>query len=208
MPIRETIQVGDPRLKSQNAEITNFHDPIVKKVINDLIETIRSKELLIGLSAPQIGENYQIFITEPRKTKFRTGNQVDELRVYINPRIIHFSPKETLIYEGCGSFLNGKLFGPVKRPKEITIEANDQEGRVFQLTCDGILARVIQHEYDHLSGIEFIEKVFDYKKLMNDEFYIKEIKTSKEQNEASIITKKEIIFLPNKTALSANQIVV
>lgn len=196
MAIRETIQIGDPRLKAKNKSINNFDVPIVKQVIDDLIDSMHSKKLLVGLSAPQIGENYKIFITEPRKTKFRTGDQVDKLRVYINPDIIHYSSEKTIMYEGCGSLLNGQLFGPVKRPKEITIEASDKKGKKFQLTCDGILARVIQHEYDHLNGVEFIEKVFDYKKLLNVDFYLKDIKMSKAKKEASVITKKEIILLP------------
>lgn len=195
MSVREKIQVGDPRLKAGNKSVANFGDPIIKQVVNDLIDSLRSEELLIGLSAPQIGENYQIFITEPRETKFRSGNQVDELRVYINPKIVYYSSAKTIIYEGCGSFLNGQLFGPVKRPKEITVEAIDQAGKKFQLTCDGILARVIQHECDHLDGIEFIEKIEDYKKLMNVDFYLKDIKNSKAQNEASVITKKDVVFL-------------
>ena len=146
MSVQEAIQVGDPRLKAKNISVTAFDDPSIKQIVNDLIETMRSKELLVGLSAPQIGENYKIFVTEPKKTKFRTGNQVDELRVYFNPKIIHQSAEKTTIYEGCGSFLNGQLFGPVKRPKEITVEAIDRKSKKFQLTCDGILARVIQHE--------------------------------------------------------------
>jgi peptide deformylase len=195
MAIREAIQVGDSRLKAHNKVVADFSDPIIKQIVTDLIDSMRSKELLIGLSAPQIGENYKIFVTEPRKTKFRTGDQIDALRVYINPKIISCSSEETIIYEGCGSFISGQLFGPVKRSKEITIEASDLEGKRFQLTCDGILARVIQHEYDHLDGIEFIEKVFDYKKLMNVDFYLKDIKMSKEQDEASVIIKKDVIFL-------------
>lgn len=136
-----------------------------------------------------------MFVTEPRETKFRTADQIDELRIYINPVIVEFSAEETVIYEGCGSLLNGQLFGPVKRPREITVEAFDQNSKKFRLTCDGILARVIQHEYDHLSGIEFIEKIYDYKKLMTADFYVKNIKSSKEQTEASIITQKAAQFV-------------
>jgi peptide deformylase len=158
MAKREAIQVGDPRLKAPNKKINNFKDPKLKKIVEDLIDTIRAMEL-IGMAAPQIGENYRVFVTEPRETKFRTTDQADELRVYINPKIIKTSKDKSIIYEGCGSFVQGQLFGPVKRPKEITIEAQDLNGRRFRLTCDGLLARVIQHEYDHLDGIEFIEKV-------------------------------------------------
>jgi peptide deformylase len=84
-----------------------------------------------------------------------------------------------------------KLFGPVKRPKTITIKARDENGNKFQLKCDGLLARVIQHEYDHLFGIEFTEKIYDYKRLMDVYFYRKEIRKSKQQVSASKITIKE-----------------
>jgi len=187
--IRNTIQIGDPRLKAVNKVIDNFNDPTVKRVIQDLVDTMHQNGL-IGMAAPQIGENWKIFVTEPRETENRPADQADELRIYINPKITIFSIDENVIYEGCGSVLNGSLFGPVKRPKEITIEAFDQNGNKFRLTCDGILARVVQHEYDHMFGIEFTEKVSDYKKLMNAEFYQETIKMSPEQIEASKITKK------------------
>lgn len=190
MAVRKTIQIGDPRLKAENLVIKDFNDPRVKKVVGDLKDTM-VKNGLIGMAAPQIGYNYRIFITQPRKTKARKLLKGDKLRIYINPKIVKFSKEQNLIYEGCGSVLNGNLFGPVKRPREITIEAYDEKGGRFQLCCDGILARVIQHENDHMVGIEFIEKISDYKKLLNKEFYIKTIRNSEEQLKASNITTVE-----------------
>ncbi len=187
MAVRKTIQIGDPRLKDKNQIIKNFNDSKVKKVIKDLRDTMIKNDL-VGMAAPQIGYNYQIFITQPRKTKARKLPKGDKLRVYINPKIVKFFIKENIIYEGCGSVLNGNLFGPVKRPKEIIIEAYDEKGGKFQVHCDGILARVIQHEYDHMTGVEFTEKIYDYKKLMAKEFYIKNIRNSKAQLQASNIT--------------------
>ena len=149
MAIKQTLQIGDPRLKAENKKVADFNDPVVKQVIQDLVDTMHQNEL-IGMAAQQIGYNWKIFVTEPRETETRPADQADELRVYINPVIVDFSGEESVIYEGCGSVLNGALFGPVKRPKEITIEAYDQNGKNFRMTCDGILARVIQHEYDHL----------------------------------------------------------
>jgi len=119
----------------------------------------------------------------------------DKFRVYINPKISYFSKDENIIFEGCGSVLNGQLFGPVKRPQEITIQAYDQNGKKFQLRCDGILARVIQHEYDHLSGVEFLEKVSDYKQMMAVDYYRKNIRESRDQVEASKITIVEFNYL-------------
>ncbi|MFA7301053.1 MAG: peptide deformylase [Candidatus Shapirobacteria bacterium] len=189
MSIRDTIQIGDLRLKAENKVVTNFNDPAVIQVIQDLVDTMHQNGL-IGMAAQQIGENWKIFVTEPRETENRPADQADELRIYINPTIVEFSQEESEIYEGCGSVLNGTLFGPVDRPKEITIEAFDKNGDKFKLTCDGILARVIQHEYDHLLGIEFTEKISDYKKLMTADFYRERIKMSPGQIEASKITKK------------------
>ena len=150
------------------------------------------KNGLIGLSAPQIGENYKIFITQPRKTEARKLLFNDKIRIYINPKIIKFSSQTNIIYEGCGSVMDANLFGPVKRAKEITIEAQGENGVKFRLRCDGILARVIQHEYDHLAGIEFTEKIYDYKKLMSREFYIKNVRNSKTQLTASKVTTLEL----------------
>lgn len=194
MSVREAIQIGDPRLKAKNKAIKKFDSKKLSQLIDDLTDTMRSKEL-VGMAAPQIGENYKVLITEPRVTKTRTTEQSDELRVYINPEIIYYSKDETIIFEGCGSVMNGQLFGPVKRPKEIIISASDQKGRQFELKCDGLLARVIQHEYDHLFGIEFTEKIIDYKRLMNIDFYIKNIKNSEEQMANSVITIKEYKML-------------
>lgn len=194
MAVRETIQIGDPRLKAKNKIVNDFNNLVVKRVVSDLVDTMHENGL-IGMAAQQIGENWKIFVTEPRETENRPADQADELRVYINPTIIESSKDESIIYEGCGSVLNGTLFGPVKRPKEITIEALDLKGKRFRLVSDGILARVIQHEYDHLQGIEFTEKIDDYKKLMTVEFYRERIKNSSEQVEASKITKKIYQYL-------------
>jgi peptide deformylase len=190
MAIREVIQIGHPSLKAENREVVDFKSEKVKQIVQDLVDTMRESGL-VGMAAPQIAENYRIFVTEPRVTPTRTIDQADKLRVYINPVIKNFSDEEVIIYEGCGSVLKGSLFGPVKRPRQITIEAFDENGENFQLTCDGLLARVIQHEYDHLQGIEFTEKVDDYKKLMAVEFYIANIKTSSEQIENSKVNIKE-----------------
>ncbi len=194
MAVRKTLQIGDPKLKAKNTPVKEIKSTKVSKLIKDLTDTMRKNEL-VGIAAPQIGENYQVFITEVRKTKSRSVKEIDELRVFINPKITNFSKVENLIYEGCGSVLNGNLFGPVKRPKEIIVEAIDKKGKRFQLKCDGLLARVIQHEYDHLNGIEFTEKVSDYKKLMDYEHYKKYIRRSPLQLANSKITLKEVNYL-------------
>ncbi len=146
---------------------------------------------IVGLAGSQIGENYQIFITEPRATETRPADQADILRVYINPKIIFYSEEEVIIHEGCGSVARSTIFGPVKRPRLITIEATDEKGDTFSLTCDGLLARVIQHEYDHLQGLEFLDKIESVRVLMDKDYYIKNIKDTPAEKEAQMVTAKE-----------------
>ena len=194
MAIRELLQLGDEKLTNENLEIENFDDEKIKQVIIDLVDTMKEKGL-VGIAAPQIGENFRIFITEPRETEFRSKDQTDELRIFINPKIIETSSEEVISYEGCGSVARSQIFGPVSRPKTIKIEANNEKGERFRIKCDGLLARVIQHENDHLSGIEFIEKISDYTKLVSPEVYGEKIKNSPEQMQNSIITIKEVTKL-------------
>ena len=190
MSVRKVIQVGHHLLKAKNKTSTSFNSSGLKKLIKDLKDTMYKTDL-VGIAAPQIAENYLVFVTHPRNTKARKLFKEDICRVYVNPKITNFSEEKIVIYEGCGCVVEGGLFGPVLRPKEVTVEAFDERGNKFSLACDGLLARVIQHEYDHLMGIEFIQKVSDYNKILDQTFYRKNIRNSKEQKEESKITRIE-----------------
>lgn len=181
------IEAGDKRLKAKNKLISDLKSKSVQVLINNLIDTMRKTDL-IGIAASQIGENYMVFVTQPRNTQARKLGKTDKLRVYINPKITYKSKKQNLIYEGCGSV---GLFGPVSRPAEIEVQAIDEKGQRFSLRADGILARVIQHEYDHLQGIEFIQKVNDYSKIIVEKHYRKNIRNSALQRKNSLTTKVE-----------------
>jgi peptide deformylase len=128
---------------------------------------------LVGMAAPQIGRSLRIFVTEIRKTTYRKNiSDVDAVRVFINPRLVEKSKQQVVGYEGCGSVASALLFGPVKRPRTVTVSAQDAEGRRLQLKATGLLARVIQHENDHLNGIVFLDRVTDTRKLLGREEYI------------------------------------
>lgn len=194
MAVRKVIMAGDPRLKAKNTLVSNVKSPKIQKLIKDLISTNKAADL-IGIASTQIGENYMLFITHCTNTKARKLGKTDKLRIYINPKITYQSKKLNVIYEGCGSVADGAIFGPVKRPEEIEVEAIDENGRKFRLRANGILARVIQHEYDHLLGVEFIQRVSDYSKIMVREHYLKNIRNSKLQKDNSLITKIEYQLL-------------
>lgn len=181
------IEAGDKRLKAKNKLISDFKSKSVQVLIKNLIDTMR-KTGLIGIAASQIGENYMVFVTQPRNTQARKLGKTDKLRVYINPKITYKSKTQNIIYEGCGSV---GLFGPVSRSAEIEVQAIDEKGQKFSLRANGILARVIQHEYDHLNGIEFIQKVNDYSKIIVEKHYRKNIRKSALQRKNSLTTKVE-----------------
>ncbi len=172
--IKEIIQLGDPLLKSPTKKITNTNDLEIKQTITDLVDSMRQYELL-GMAAPQIGGSLRIYVTEVRQTLTRKPDQIDKLRIYINPTITSSSKETVEIYEGCGSAANSKLFGPVVRPKQVTVQALDENGNEFKLDADGLLARVIQHEQDHLDGLEFTDRVTDNSRFMSESEYLKRI---------------------------------
>ncbi|MBM4401896.1 MAG: peptide deformylase [Candidatus Cloacimonetes bacterium] len=177
MVINEIIQIGNPILSRPSKFVAKIDAKETQRVIKNLVDSVRHHDL-IGMAASQIGEKLRIFVTEVRKTKYRNLPN-DKLRVYINPEIVWSSKKQVVIYEGCGSVAYTKLFAPVRRPEKITIEACDENGNKFRLNASGMLSRVIQHEHDHLNGIEFTEKITDMRKIMSSEEYLKMVASKK-----------------------------
>lgn len=187
---KQILQLGDPLLRAKNSSVNFFGTEKFLSIVDVLKKTMHQNSL-VGIAAPQLGFNYKIFITEIYKKKDRPSNQIDPLRIYINPKIVWESSEKVSIYEGCGSVLNSELYGPVLRPKIIKIEATDLKGQKFCLKCDGILARYIQHEYDHLQGIIFLDRIKNNKLLISKEYYQKFIRVLSEQEKLKEITIKE-----------------
>jgi peptide deformylase len=106
----------------------------------------------LGLAAPQVGEDLRVFVVDPRVT----GQlfQQDEL-VFCNPAITCIGGGEVVDTEGCLSFPGA--FAPIKRHDACTIEFANASGRVRSLSASGLLARVIQHEEEHLHGVLIID---------------------------------------------------
>ena len=183
MAMQETVLIGEPVLRlpatpvalagETSKKVANFNDEVVKNTVVDLIDTMRQQELA-GMAAPQIRVSLAIFVTEIRETKYRSG-ETDELRIYINPEIVKLSHETELGWEGCGSIPG--LFGQVERAKEIAVNYCDKTGVSREITANGLLARVIQHEIDHLNGILFTD-LADPKTFVSREYYLEHIKES------------------------------
>lgn len=165
MAIKKISQVGEAVIRAK-AKPVNLKDKArVKRLVRDMVDTLRD-QALVGIAAPQVGVGLQVFVSEIKKTKWRKTTDVDSLRVFINPKIISRSKKQTVLQEGCGSLgtRTWKLFGLVKRPAQVTVKALDENLKPFTLTTSGLLAKIIQHEYDHLQGVVILDKFTDTRK--------------------------------------------
>ncbi|MDB4940140.1 MAG: peptide deformylase [Candidatus Doudnabacteria bacterium] len=183
MIIKKTTQVGNPVIRLKSKLVKNIQSSEVKRVVRDLTDSMRHHSL-IGMAAPQIGIGLRIFVTEIRPTNLRiTVEKSDALKVFINPKITYFSKKifggkkVKGGFEGCGSVDDGGIFASVPRSTSVIVEAYDLDGKKFILKAEGLLARVIQHEYDHINGIIFLDRVIDTKTIFEREEYLKYIKS-------------------------------
>jgi peptide deformylase len=131
-----------------------------KKTLPKMLEAMRaamfSQEDGVALAAPQIGLSKRIFIVNPMVYREETKYKGPKELTFINPKIIKISKDKKLMEEGCLSVR--PLYGKVRRSSRATIEAFDEKGQKFEISGNGLLAQVFQHETDHLDGILFVDK--------------------------------------------------
>lgn len=164
MAVKKVSQVGEAVIRAKAKPVTKKDSSGLGKLLRDMTDTLRVSNL-IGIAAPQVGVSLQVFITElalnDRKKKV---SEAERWRVFINPKITWRSEHETVLEEGCGSVCHSGLFGPVQRPAEVVVEAFDEHMQPFTLKASGLLAKCIQHEFDHLQGVVVLDKFTDTRK--------------------------------------------
>jgi peptide deformylase len=149
MAVRKVLPYGEDSLRVKSKEVFKISKKI-QTLVQDLLDTLYAQNG-VGLAAPQVGENIRIFVIDTS-----TGNEPLNPRVFINPKIVKKSGAINS-YEGCLSF--PEAYTNVRRYKDITVKAIGLNGKPFVLEAkDGeLLSRCIQHEFDHLEGILFID---------------------------------------------------
>ena len=133
------------RKKAEPVNPDEINDEM-RKLFDDMFETMHEADG-VGLAAPQVGISKRFFVVV---------SDDDVRRVFINPQIIGTSANLTDYEEGCLS-LPG-VSETIKRPEKVTVQALNEHGKPFTLEADGLLARIIQHENDHLDGIVYIDR--------------------------------------------------
>lgn len=164
MSILPVVTYNDPILREKAAPVKTLDDRI-RTLIDDMIETMYHSQG-VGLAAPQIGESLQIFVTnsDPMTEDLDDEQDVGEF-VFINPEILSLGGDDIRIEEGCLSLPT--LRDEVTRPDEVHIRYLDRDMNPHELKASGWFSRVIQHEYDHLQGVLFIDHLSMFKRRLH-----------------------------------------
>ena len=158
MPVRPIVRLGHPALRSpaQPLPPARIRDPEIQSLIDDMVETMLDARG-VGIAAPQLGEEVQIFIYQA------AGPPEIPLHVVINPLITPQVREVVYDWEGCLSIPD--LRGLVPRHPTVRVQGMDREGRPLDYAASGFEGRIVQHEYDHLNGVVFLDRMRDLRSL-------------------------------------------
>ena len=148
---------GDKTLRKKAEPVRDFDDEL-EQFLADLTETMYEKDG-VGLAAPQVGRSLRIFVVDPF---WFTEEGKRDPKIFINPEIIAMKG-EADAEEGCLSMPN--IFGMVKRAEQVIIRGLNEKGEKVQYKAGGLFARALQHEYDHLNGVLFVDHIPKLKKI-------------------------------------------
>lgn len=155
MAVREVKILGEPVLRQRATEVPGVTAEI-RQLIADMFDTMYAEEG-IGLAAPQIGESVRVIVVDPHEEGV-------EPFALINPKIIEHSDDTDRAEEGCLSIPG--LREVVERAISVVVEGLDREGNPKRMEAEGLVARILQHEVDHIDGIVFIDRVSPLKRRM------------------------------------------
>lgn len=136
---------NNPILRKIAEPVTSF-DKKLQKLVKDMEAMVRESNG-VGLAAPQVGISKRFFLTQLSK----------RFVALVNPEITHVAAETEVKEEGCLSL--PEIFGDVRRPVAIRVKFQDLSGKPMQLELEGMDARVVQHEYDHLNAVLFIDRI-------------------------------------------------
>ncbi len=156
------VGYGNPVLKKKAGEI-DASFPGLTQFIEDMWETMYNANG-VGLAAPQVGKSIRLFMIDASPFEEEEEELKDFKKVFINAQILEESGEEWFFNEGCLSFPD--LREDVARKPKIRIRYQDEEFNTHEEEYEGIAARIIQHEYDHIEGIVFVDRITPLKRRL------------------------------------------
>ncbi len=166
MPVRPIVRLGHPALRTpaEPVDAGRLSDPELQTLIDDMFETMLDAGG-VGLAAPQLGIELQLFVyaaVDP-DTAAGAGAPEPELKALINPALEPSAGELVYDWEGCLSIPD--LRGLVPRHPAVRIHALDRQGDPLDYHVKDLEARIVQHEYDHLNGVVFLDRMRDLRSL-------------------------------------------
>ena len=168
--ILELTELGDPVLRERAKEVENISDPGVQKLIDDMLATVIVVNG-VGLAAPQVDSSLRIFVMSSHPNPRYPDAPQQKPREIINPEIISKSEETEEDWEGCLSIPGIRGFVP--RHNKIEVRYFDRTGAENTEILDDFLARIFQHELDHLNGIVFLDRLKSSMDIITDREYLK-----------------------------------
>ncbi|HZF10071.1 MAG TPA: peptide deformylase [Thermoanaerobaculia bacterium] len=163
MPARSIVRLGHPALRTPAQPVPpgQLALPEIQALIDDMIETMRAASG-VGLAAPQLGVGLQVFVYEVAARGKKRDASIP-LHAVINPMLTPQGGERVYDWEGCLSIPD--LRGLVPRHPAVRVRGIDREGRPLDFLAKGFEARVVQHEFDHLNAVVFLDRMRDFKTL-------------------------------------------
>ncbi|MEQ9552651.1 MAG: peptide deformylase [Coleofasciculus sp. G3-WIS-01] len=164
----EIAQLGNPILRQLAQPIDNVHEEHIQKLIEDL----KAKAVAangVGIAAPQVSQSCRLFIVASRPNPRYPNAPTMEPTAMINPQLVAHSDEMVKDWEGCLSIPG--IRGLVPRYQAIEVEYTNQQGKLQRQQFTDFVARIVQHEYDHLNGIVFLDRVESTQDLIKEQDY-------------------------------------
>ncbi len=169
MPIlRQIAQLGQPVLREPVRHITNPLDPTIQLLIDDMLATVADANG-VGIAAPQVYQSLSLFIVASRPNQRYPNAPAMEPTAMLNPQLIDASSEAEKGWEGCLSIPG--IRGLVSRHKRVRVRYLDRKGEIHEEEYEGFLARIFQHEFDHINGVVFLDRVADSRDLVSEKEY-------------------------------------
>jgi peptide deformylase len=156
------VAYGHPTLRKVSKEIDKDY-PGLEQLIEDMFETMYTS-VGVGLAAPQVNKSIRLFIVDATPYAEEHPDAKDFRKVFINPKIVEENGDDWIFNEGCLSIPH--IREDISRKPEVRIQYYDQEFNFHDEKYTGVIGRIIQHEYDHLEGILFVDKTSPLKKTL------------------------------------------
>ncbi|MBW4623455.1 MAG: peptide deformylase [Cyanosarcina radialis HA8281-LM2] len=168
--ILPVIQLGNPILRQTAEPIADLSDELLPKLIDALIATAASSNG-VGIAAPQVARSYRLLVVASRPTPRYPHAPNMEPTAMLNPKIVARSAEVVKDWEGCLSVPG--IRGLVPRHRAIEVEYSDRQGQLQRQELTDFVARIFQHEYDHLDGMVFLDRVESTQELVTEQEYQK-----------------------------------